>query len=59
MIGGALGSSYGYYGDPYGYYDDGYYDEPVSRWLPVAMTSSTAGSRYRSYDVANGHLSRQ
>ena len=53
MIGGALGSSYGYYGAPgYGYYDDGYYDEPAVAVVPDGGDDvESCRQRYRSYDV--------
>ncbi|MDP1907417.1 MAG: BA14K family protein [Hyphomicrobium sp.] len=56
VIGGALGSSYGYYGSPgYGYYDDGYYDEPVVTVAPVGGDDVEYCRRtYRSYDVRSG-----
>ena len=56
-IGGALGSSYGYYGAaaPYGYYDDGYYDEPVVSVAPAGGDDvEYCRQTYRSYDVRSG-----
>ena len=50
VVGGALASSYGYYGGPGyyapGYYDDGYYDDGAVAVepLPVATTPDTARS---------------
>jgi hypothetical protein len=54
VIGGALGSSYGYYGDPYGYYDDGYYDEPAVAVAPGGDDVEYCRQRFRSYDVRTG-----
>jgi hypothetical protein len=56
VIGGALGSSYGYYGDPYayGYYDDGYYDEPAVAVAPGGDDVEYCRRRFRSYDVRTG-----
>lgn len=56
VIGGALGSSYGYYGAPgYGYYDDGYYDEPVVSVAPAGGDDvEYCRQTYRSYDVRSG-----
>ena len=55
MIGGALGSGYGYYGSPgYGYYDDGYYDEPVIAVAPGGDDVEYCRQTYRSYDVRSG-----
>ncbi|MDO9297216.1 BA14K family protein [Bradyrhizobium sp.] len=54
VIGGALGSSYGYYGNPYGYYDDGYYDEPVVAVAPGGDDVEYCRRTYRSYDVRSG-----
>ncbi len=56
VIGGALGSSYGYYGAPgYGYYDDGYYDEPVVAVAPAGGDAvEYCRQTYRSYDVRSG-----
>jgi hypothetical protein len=57
VIGGALGSSYGYYGAaPYGYYDDGYYDdEPAVAVAPAGGDDVEYCRRtYRSYDVRSG-----
>jgi hypothetical protein len=56
VIGGALGSSYGYYGAPYGYgyYDDGYYDEPVVAVAPDGDAIEYCRRRFKSYDVRSG-----
>lgn len=54
VIGGALGSSYGYYGAPYGYYDDSYYDEGVVAVVPGGGGVEYCRQRYRSYDVRTG-----
>ena len=54
LIGGALGSSYGYYGTPYGYYDDGYYDEPVVAVAPGGDDVEYCKRRFKSYDVRSG-----
>jgi BA14K-like protein len=56
-IGGAIGTSYGYYGSP-GYYDDSYgvYDDSVVAEAPPAGEDSVAYcmQRYKSYDPASG-----
>ena len=55
VIGGALGSGYGYYGSPgYGYYDDGYYDEPAVAVAPGGDDVEYCRRTYRSYDVRSG-----
>lgn len=58
VIGGALGSSYGYYGNPYGYgyYDDGYYydEEPVVAVAPGGDAVEYCKRRFKSYDVRSG-----
>ncbi|MDP2333433.1 MAG: BA14K family protein [Reyranella sp.] len=60
VIGGALGSSYGYYGSPgygpgYGYYDDDYYDEGVVAVAPAGGDAvEYCKQRFRSYDVRSG-----
>lgn len=57
VIGGAFGSSYGYYGAPYGYgvpygyYDDGYYDEGLVAVVPGGDEVAYCKRRFRSYDV--------
>ena len=56
VIGGALGSSYGYYGAPYGYgyYDDGYYEEPLVAVAPDGDAVEYCKRRFKSYDVRSG-----
>lgn len=56
IIGGALGSSYGYYGAPYGYgyYDDGYYEEPLVAVAPDGSAIEYCKRRFKSYDVRSG-----
>ncbi|MFH1344686.1 MAG: BA14K family protein [Pseudomonadota bacterium] len=56
IIGGALGSSYGYYGAPYGYgyYDDGYYEEPLVAVAPDGDAIEYCKRRFKSYDVRSG-----
>jgi hypothetical protein len=59
VVGGALASSYGYYGygDPYyaqGYYDDGYVDDGVVAVEPGVGDDTYCRQRYRSYDPASG-----
>jgi hypothetical protein len=60
VIGGALGSSYGYYGDPYGYYDGGYddggyYDDGAVAVAPGGGDDvEYCRQRFRSYDVRTG-----
>ncbi|MDP1586091.1 MAG: BA14K family protein [Bradyrhizobium sp.] len=56
IIGGALGSSYGYYGAPYGYgyYDDGYYEEPLVAIAPDGDAIEYCKRRFKSYDVRSG-----
>jgi len=59
VIGGALASSYGYYGSPgyygsYGYYDDGYDDDGAVAVAPGADDVEYCRQRYRSYDVRTG-----
>jgi BA14K-like protein len=60
LVGGAIGSSYAYYGDPYydsgyGYYDDGYYDDSTVAVVPGGGDdAASCAQRYRSYDPASG-----
>jgi BA14K-like protein len=66
VVGGALASSYGYYGGPGyyspgyypGYYDDSYYDDTVVAASPAPVVGGDAETycmqRYRSYDPASG-----
>lgn len=56
IIGGALGSSYGYYGAPYGYgyYDDGYYEEPLVAVAPDGDAIEYCKRRFKSYNVRSG-----
>ena len=60
VIGGALASSYAYYGSPgyygsqYGYYDDGYYDDGAVAVAPGGDDVEYCRQRYRSYDLRTG-----
>ena len=60
VIGGAVASSYGYYGSPgyygsqYGYYDDGDYDDGAVAVAPGGDDVEYCRQRYRSYDVRTG-----
>jgi hypothetical protein len=60
VVGGALASSYGYYGGP-GYYAPGYYDDGSYDDGAVAVEAAPGGDdagyceqRYKSYDPASG-----
>jgi BA14K-like protein len=62
VIGGAVASSYGYYGGPGyydspGYYDDQYYDDSVVAAAPAPAGDDAVGycmQTYQSYDPASG-----
>ena len=55
MIGGALGSSYGYYGAPATAITmTAITTSPSSRWLPGGDDVEYCRQTYRSYDVRSG-----